>query len=78
MVCKVIVATLCRQKIKPIQVEMIAVSVVPIVITLVSDLTVKKELIVFFFLLSILYSGLYSYQTIKKIATFLKIKILTV
>ena len=78
MVCKVIVGTLCKQQINPIQIEMIAVSVVPVVISMVPDPTVKKELIVFFFVLSLLYSAVYSYQTVQRIATFLKIKILTV
>lgn len=78
MVCKVIVATLCKQKINPLQFEMIVVSLIPVAITCVSSLTVKKELIVFFLLLSLLYSGVYAYQTVQRIATFLKIKILTV
>lgn len=78
MICKVIVCTVSKKPINPVQNEVAFVMIFPILIRLAPFLIIKQALIAFFMITMIAYAGLYSYQVVNRIARLLNIKALTV
>lgn len=78
MICKLIVSTVTKKQVNPVQRDMIAAIVFPLIITLAPFLIVKYILAILFLLVALVYSGIYSYQVVNRIAKVLGIKVLTV
>lgn len=78
MICKVIVCTVTRKRINPYQKEIGVAIIFPLLIRLAPLLILKKGLAILFVLVALLYSGIFSYQVVNKIARLLGIKVLTV
>lgn len=78
LVCKVIVCTVSKKKIDPMQREAGVAIIFPLLIVLAPWLWLKFALAVIFLLVAFVYSAVFSYQTVNKIARILGIKALTV
>jgi hypothetical protein len=78
MICKVIVSTVTKKQINPIQMEMGVAIVFPLLIRMAPFIILKQIIAVLFLLVATMYSGLYAYQIVNRIAKLLGIKVLTV
>lgn len=77
MVCKVIICTVTKKKIDPKQREVGVAIIFPILIVLAPWVWLKMILSILFLLAAFVYSAVFSYQTVNKIARILGIKALT-
>lgn len=77
MVCKVIVCTVAKKRIDPVQREVGVAIVFPLLIVIAPWVWLKFALAILFLLVAFLYSAVFSYQTVHKIAKILGIKALT-
>lgn len=78
LVCKVIISTVCKKQLQPVQREVIFAILFPALIYFTSAPESKQILMLVFLLASFSYASAYAYQIVNKIAELLNIKILTV
>lgn len=78
IVTKLIIDTLCKKEIDPVQPEVLVSMILPLLITLLPSLAIKEILLFLFVVLSFVYGGVFSTQITVRIAKALKIKILFV
>lgn len=78
MVSKLIISTLAKKDLSPIQPEALGAAAFALAIRFASSLMVKKTLVVAFFVFCLTYSYLFSYHIVMRISRFLGIKVLSV
>ena len=78
MVCKVILGTLAKKPVPPVQLEFAAAVVFPLLVWLAPTLVAKKLLVLVFFVLSFAVAGVFSFEIVTRIAKYLEIKVLSV
>lgn len=78
MVCKVILGTLAKKPVPPLQLEFAVAILFPLLIFATPTLVGKKLLVLVFFVLSFAVGGVFSFEIVTKIAKYLEIKVLTV
>lgn len=78
LVCKVIINTVTKTKVKPIHQEMLIVLLFPTLFAMLKISIIQQLVAVLFLLTALLIAAIYSYQVVNRIAHLLKIKILTV
>lgn len=78
LVCKVIISTVAKKKLDPVQREAGVAVIFPLLIILAPWVWLKFILAVVFLVVAFVYSAVFSFQTVNKIARVLGIKVLTV